>query len=67
MNRIINELACKALDIVVSETWTMMSYEQLEKFQQEFAKLLIKECANYIVDVHDDYFVSEQLIDHFGV
>jgi len=44
MNQKIKELGGLALDIAVPETWTNLSPAQLEKFSNEFAQLIIKEC-----------------------
>jgi hypothetical protein len=30
-----------------------------------FAKLIVKECANFLKDVLDDHFAAEQLAEHF--
>ena len=31
-----------------------------------FAKLIVKECTDFLKDVLDDYFAAEQLEEHFG-
>lgn len=49
----IEKLAGRALDNAVSETWTVMEFEQLSRFQNEFAKLLIDDAAVYIQNLVD--------------
>ena len=46
MNSRIRELADRALDKTVPGTWTALDYEQIQKLQEEFAKLIIKEVCN---------------------
>ena len=36
----------QTLDEKFSDTWTTMTYEDLEKFTTYFARLLIKDCAD---------------------
>jgi hypothetical protein len=46
MNKRIRELMGQTLDTKFSETWTTMTYEDLEKFAKHFAELLIRDCAD---------------------
>jgi len=46
MNKRIQELMGQTLDTKFSETWTTMTYEDLEKFAKHFAELLIRDCAD---------------------
>ena len=46
MNERIRELAGQALDQAVPETWSTLTCEQLGKFQEKFAELIVKECLN---------------------
>ena len=32
-----------------------------------FAKLIVKECADFLKDVLDDHFAAEQLEEHFEI
>jgi hypothetical protein len=34
-------------------------------FVENFAKLMVKECADFLMDVMDNHFAAEQLLDHF--
>jgi hypothetical protein len=45
MNQKIKELAGAALDLAVPETWSSLSPEQLEKFSDKFARLIIQDCV----------------------
>lgn len=45
MNERIRELAEKALDQAVPETWSTLTCEQLGRFQEKFAELIVKECV----------------------
>jgi len=40
------ELAAEALDKAVPETWTTLTHDQLLRFQEVFADLIIKELNN---------------------
>jgi len=44
MNERIKLLANQALDQAVSETWSTLTCEQLGRFQEKFAELIVKEC-----------------------
>lgn len=46
MNERIKNLMGKTLDAKFKETWTTMTFEDLEKFAAYFAKLLVEDCAN---------------------
>jgi len=60
MNPRIKDLAGKALDQTVPETWTVLSYEQLEKFQQTFAKLIIEDCCTEILKWKQEPFPFDE-------
>ena len=45
MNKRIQELIGCALDQTVPETWTTLTHDQLIKFSEKFALLVIQECA----------------------
>ena len=74
MNERIRELACKALDRAVPETWSTLTPDQLEKVQEKFAELIVEECIREIgyksvelldIDFYPHY--QERLKKHFGV
>ena len=44
MNERIRELAGQALDQAVPETWSTLTCEQLGRFQEKFAELIVAEC-----------------------
>ena len=73
MNERIRELAEKALDRAVPETWTVLSREQLDKFSHEFAELIVRECTNKILKWKVEPFpydpdVGAKIIkEHFGI
>lgn len=46
MNDRINQLFSQALDSAVPETWTRLDWDQLSKFKNEFAELLVKSVAD---------------------
>ena len=72
MNQRIRELAGKALDEAVPETWTTLDYDEIQKLQEYFAELIVRECSRIAdgwVDNDDDgkNYPSEMIKQHFGV
>ena len=74
MNERIRELAGRALDQAVPETWSTLTGEQLGRFQEVFAELIVRECANVtnslIVTDGKEFpmkSVAYRLKQHFGV
>ena len=69
MNERIKELKGKTLDKHFSHTWTTMDYEDVTKFAEKFAELIIKECAEVAgCNGHVSGFALGDLIkEHFGV
>jgi hypothetical protein len=73
MNERIRELAEKALDRAVPETWTVLSREQLDKFSHEFAESIVHECTNEILKwkaepfPYDPDFGAKIIKEHFGI
>jgi hypothetical protein len=53
MNERIKELKNLTLDKHFSYTWTTMDYDDVSRFAEKFAELLIKECAGACL--HDDW------------
>ena len=50
MTERIQELWAKAVDIAVPETYTSLSWGQIEKIKTVFAELIVAECARVIVN-----------------
>ena len=76
MNERIKELASKALDQAVPETWTTLTPEQLEKVQAKFAELIVGECCQALwadacnmsdLAVEEFNSNSKKIKRHFGV
>jgi len=72
MQKRVKELMAQTLDEKFRETWTTMTYEDLEKFAAHFARLLIKDCADtaYRFDgltLGQGYTVAKHLRKHFEV
>ena len=79
MNEKIKELAGQALDKVVPYTWTRLDYDEIQKLQEYFAELIVRECVvivskrkNQAID--DGWNVDEamtmaemDLEEHFGI
>ena len=66
MNERIKKLMGKTLDDKFSHTWTTMTYEDLEKFSEQFAELIVRECADIAADqsaIRPEYRIRK----HFGV
>ena len=73
MNKRIKELMGKTLDDKFSHTWTTMTYEDLEKFSEQFAEMIVRECAGVgsnivLTETEDnDMGVFLGIKQHFGV
>jgi hypothetical protein len=50
MNERIKHLMGKTLDSKFSHTWTTLTYQDLEKFSEKFAELIVGECLNMCAD-----------------
>ena len=61
----------KVLDEHFKETWTSMSYQDLEKFSGKFAELIVQECASIVTDAVDQRApastYADKIKEHFGV
>jgi hypothetical protein len=75
MNERIGQLAGQALDKVVPYTWTRLDYDEIQKLQEYFAELIVKECIDtlekrFMGDLNrEDQEVHrciEDLKKHFG-
>ena len=61
MNERIKQLALQAgFHVTNDKIYTPLSREEITKYQEKFAELLIKKCASLVVD---DYVILE----YFGV
>lgn len=83
MNEQVKKLMGQTLDSKFSHTWTTMNYEDLEKFSEKFAELIVAECLQYLRDEAERLYALEDedadmlaekcydniqgLRDHFGV
>ena len=73
MNELIKQLMGKTLDDKFSHTWTTMTYEDLEKFSEQFAEMIVRECAgvgsNIVLNETEDNDMGVFLgiKQHFGV
>ena len=45
MNERIRQLAGQALDRVVPYTWTRLDYDEIQRLQEYFAQLIVRECV----------------------
>ena len=69
MNERIRQLAGQALDRVVPYTWTRLDYDEIQRLQEYFAELIVKECAGLVdhVIMEDGTRRSDFIRKHFGV
>jgi hypothetical protein len=71
MNERIRELAGRALDQAVPETWSALTSEQLTRFQEKFAELIVRECTQIVDDAVDHREPAStyagKIREHFGV
>ena len=66
MNERTRQLAGQALDRVVPYTWTRLDYDEIQRLQEYFAELIVRECAE-IADKAEPYKASDLIKQHFGV
>lgn len=55
MNKKISFLVSKTLDAEFSHTWSTMDYDDLQRFSEKFSELVIKQCAEHIMNTSDRY------------
>lgn len=74
MNERIKELKGKTLDKHFSHTWTTMDYDDITKFAEKFAELIVQECATAIINdrrLNDVRSAANGCVrtinEHFGV
>ena len=53
MNERIRQLAGQALDRVVPYTWTRLDYDEIQRLQEYFAELIVRECLTIVDDLVD--------------
>jgi len=80
MNERIEELAFEAWRLASDEVAhfkrmhnqpTMSHDEVMDVFEQKFAELIVRECAQFVEDKYDflgeEIIVKEEMLEHFGV
>jgi len=70
MNERIRQLMAQTLDSKFSHTWTTMDYNDVEKFADHLAELIVRECARVYWNIDDGEIHSEYvaaLKKHFGI
>ena len=72
MNEKIKLLAGQALDRVVPYTWTRLDYDEIQRLQEYFAELIVRECAQLADDTSisgppTGYTYGNVICEHFGV
>ena len=71
MNERIKQLAGQALDRVVPYTWTRLDYDEIQKLQEYFAELIVRECIDWCnAHARDDgtaQRIAEDIKKDFGV
>ena len=66
MNERIRQLAGQALDRVVPYTWTRLDYDEIQRLQEYFAQLIVRECAT-VVNKKIGPKSALDILEHFGV
>jgi hypothetical protein len=62
MNERIRQLAGQALDQVVPYTWTRLDYDEIQRLQEYFAELIVKECA----EICENYAEALDMLEDRG-
>jgi hypothetical protein len=57
----IDKLFGQALDKAVPETWTTLSYDQIQKVKNAFADLILLECRLAVADVRIENDFSKEV------
>ena len=65
MNKRIKQLMGQTLDEKFAGTWSTMDTQDLTKFAERFAELIVRECAR-LCDINDKE-QGDILREHFGV
>ena len=71
MNERIKLLMEKTLDEKFAGTWSVMDLQDLTKFADRFAELIVRECASICLDMKytnpQPHHYSVMIKEHFGV
>ena len=71
MNKRIKDIMSKTLDEKFAGTWSTMDMQDLAKFAEKFAELIVKECMDTIAESrearHTAYYYRNRVAEHFGV
>lgn len=74
MNERIKTLMGKTLDSEFSHTWDTMTYEDLQRFSEKFAELIVKKCADVAwvntpetEELEYSHLISDKILEHFGI
>lgn len=68
MNERIRELAGKALDQAVPETWSTLTAYDLNKFTEKFVELIIRECITLVKSHAEDRpQIINDIEKYFGI
>ncbi len=74
MNDQIKALMGQTLDEKFAGTWSTMDMQDLQKFTERFAELIVKECAKVILETPVKYteidimhIIRDNIKEHFGV
>lgn len=66
----IDKLWGEALDRAIPDTYSSLSWTQVEKIKAVFAELIVQECAEVCErfgESGDGYTCSAEILEHFGV
>jgi hypothetical protein len=65
----IDRLWGEALDRAVPDTYSSLSWEQVERIKSVFAELIVRECVEQIIirKRRDGEWYQDDLFKHFGV
>ena len=69
MNERIKALMGQTLDEKFAGTWSTMDMQDLQKFAERFARLIVQECAK-VADIADENkceWIGGNILTHFGV
>ncbi len=74
MNEQIKQLMDQTLDEKFAGTWSTMDMQDLQKFAERFAELIVRECAKVILETPVKYteidimhIIRDNIKEHFGV
>jgi hypothetical protein len=73
MNERIKQLMGQTLDEKFAGTWSVMDLQDLEKFADRFAELIVQECAKVLLKwkgepfPFDEDLAASLIKEHFGV